>query len=234
MSKKHYCSSCCVKVGAGLRYCPLCGKFVADNNEAIPVETMESFPRVNETYTQMEKWLKLIRSILFLSAIVVTAINLFFKTDPYWFPYVLIGLYSLWRILFYPFKEGKSHLASIPFSGIIISILLIFIDVYGYYFHGTVLGWALGYTVPAVITFTIVVSFVLALSNRQYEQHLTKGIIWLLLASVLFLIGKSLWFNQFESWPIFMSLLSGSVSLVLLFIFKRKRLIKEFNRDFHI
>ena len=234
MSKNHFCSSCGVKVGAGLRYCPLCGKYVAENNDVMPVETIESFPKIDQSYTQVERWLKLIRSIFILCAIVVTAINLFFKTEPYWFPYALIGIFVLWRILFFPFKEGRSHITSIPFSGVVISILLMFIDIYGNYFHGTTLGWALGYTVPAVITFTTVVSFVIALSYRKYEQHLTKGIMWLLFASILFLISKIIWFNQFASWPVFMSLLSGFITLVLLFIFKRKRLIKEFNRDFHI
>lgn len=234
MNKKHYCSSCGVKVSDDLRYCPLCGKYVAETSDASPVETKESFPKIDQSYTQVEKWLKFVRAILVLCAFVVTAINLFFKTDPYWFPYVLIGIFALWRILFYPFKEGKSHIASIPFSGIVISILLIFIDVYGSQFHGTSLGWALGYTVPFVLTFSIVVSFVVAIAYKRYEQHLTKGIIWLLLAGALLLLSKILWFNQFAGWPIFMSLLSGAVALVLLFIFKRKRLVKEFNRDFHI
>ena len=234
MNKKHYCSSCGVKVGAGLRFCPLCGKFVAESSDASPIESFESFPKVDQSYTQVERWIKLIRAILALCGVVATTINLFFKTDPYWFPYVLIGIFVVWRILFYPFKEGRSHIASIPFSGIIISILLMFIDIYGYCFHGTTLGWALGYTVPAVLTFAILVSFVLAISHRKFEQHLTKGVIWLLLASILFLIGKLIWFNNLATWPVFMSLLSGVVALVLLFIFKRKRLIKEFNRDFHI
>ena len=234
MNKKHYCSSCDVGVSADLRYCPLCGKFVAEDADAKPVETSVSFPLVDQSYMQVEKWLKIVRAVLLLCACVVIFVNLFFKTDPYWFPYVLIGLYSLWRIVFYPFKEGKSHIESIPFSGIVISIMLIFIDIYGSEFHGTTLGWALAYTVPSVLTLSIVVSFIVAISYKRYEEHLTKGIFWLLLASVLFLISKVVWFDEFPNWPIFMSLLSGFVSLFLLFIFKRKRLIKELNRDFHI
>ena len=234
MNKKHFCSSCEVSVSEDLRYCPLCGKYVAQTTEDKPKITNVSFPAVDQAYTQVEKWLKLVRAILVLCAIVSVSVNLFFETNPYWFPYVLIGLFTIWRIVFYPFKEGKSHIAGIPFSGIVISLLLLFIDIYGYKFHSTTLGWALGYTVPAVLTLSIVVTFIVAISYKKYEERLTKGIVWLMFSSILFLIGKLLWFNKFPNWPIFMSLLSGFIALCLLFIFKRKRLIKELNRDFHI
>lgn len=228
------CNNCNVKVSEDLRYCPLCGKFVASDKNAEPKETNSSFPRVDQRFRVVERWLKLVKSLLWLVGIIVVAINLFFSTSPYWFPYVLIGLFALWRILFYPFKEGKSHVGSIPMSGIVVAILLVFIDVYDYNFYGFTLGWALCYGVPAVFTGTTIISFILAITNRNFEESLTKGIVAIFIVEILFLLCKLCWFNQFRNWPIFMSLLSSFVALFLLFLFKKKRLVKEMNRNFHI
>jgi len=230
----NHCPNCNVDVSADLRYCPLCGKFVAKNKDARPVETIVSYPKVDQSYTLVERWLKLVRSILILIAIISVAVDMFFKTETFWFPYVLVGLFALWRILFYPFKEGKSHVSSIPMSGIVVAVLLIFIDVYDYNFHGAALGWALCYSAPAVFTATTIVAFILAITNRNFEESLTKGILVISLVDIIFLISKLLWFNQFLNWPIFMSLLASFVALFLLFVFKKKRLVKELNRDFHI
>lgn len=228
------CSSCNVEVSADLRYCPLCGKYVAKNKDESLQETSVSFPKVNKNFTVVERWLKIVKAFLVLAGIVSVATNLFFTTKPYWFPYVVVGLFALWRILFYPFKEGKDHIGTIPMSGIIVAVLLIFIDVYDYYFHGTALGWALSYGTPAVFTGTTLVAFILALTNRNFEEVLTKGIVKITIVDILFLISKLIWFNQFKNWAIFMSLLASFVALFLLFLFKRKRLVKEINRNFHI
>ena len=79
-----------------------------------------------------------------------------------------------------------------------------------------------------------IIAFILAITNHKFEESLSKGLIILGILEVVFLISKLLWFNKFESWPIFMSLLASFISLFLLFVFKKKRLIKEFNRSFHI
>lgn len=232
MSKQ--CKDCGVFVAGELRHCPLCGKFVANAQDAPATESESSYPKVDQSYTSVEKWIKKVRAIIVLLGIISVAIDLFFKTVIYWSPYVLIGLFALWRILFYPFKEGKSHVASIPTSGIIVAVLLIFIDVYNYLTQGAALGWALCYSAPAVLTGTTIIAFILAITNHKFEESLSKGLIILGILEVVFLISKLLWFNKFESWPIFMSLLASFISLFLLFVFKKKRLIKEFNRSFHI
>lgn len=232
MNKKH-CSHCLVDIADELRYCPLCGKYVAENKDILPAKE-GTYPKVDQSYTIIEKWIKQVRAIMFLLGILSVAINLFFKTEPYWFPYVLVGLFALWRILFYPFKEGKSHISSIPMSGIVVAILLIFLDVYNYCFNGSSLGWALCYAVPAVLTGTTALAFVLALSNRKFEDVLARGMVGIAITNIIFFISKLLWFDQFRNWPIFMSLLASFTFLFLLFMFKRKRLVKEFNRNFHI
>lgn len=229
MNKDHYCDMCNISVHNSLSYCPLCGRKVGEGKKEDA-----SYPQVDFSYTLIEKWIKIVGALLLLLSILSVVVNLFFRTNPFWFPYVIVGIFSLWRVLFYPFKEGKSHLNSIPASGIMIAILLIFIDVYDYKFIGSELGWALCYSAPAVLTLTTIVSFILAINMRKVEESLTKGIVGIGVVNLLFLLSKILWFNQFKNWPIFMSILASFVALFLLFLFKRKRLIKELNRSFHI
>ena len=40
------CPNCKVRVSEDLRFCPLCGKFVANNKEDHPVQMGNSFPNV--------------------------------------------------------------------------------------------------------------------------------------------------------------------------------------------
>lgn len=234
MNNNNFCPSCGVKVSQSLRYCPLCGKYVAQENDKPCNQEKATYPKVDQSYTLIEKWIKKVRAMLVLVGAITVAVNLFFKTKPYWFPYVLVGLFALWRILFHPFKEGKSHVSSLPMSGIVLALLLIFIDVYNYYFTGATLGWGLMIGASAVLSATAVVSFVVALTNHKFEESLTKGIVLLTLVNLGHLLAKLIWFNSFKNWPIFMGLMTCFVALCLLFIFKRKRLVKELNRSFHI
>lgn len=231
---KNYCDSCKVNVSEGLRFCPLCGKFVGENEKIEAKVTKHSFPSVDMSYIYIVKWVKIVKSVFVLIAILSVLINLFFKTKVFWFPYVLVGLLAIWRMFFYPFKEGKNHLASLSKTGIIISIILIFIDVYNYYSFGLRLGWALCYATPATLTFTCVLSFILAIIKRNYEEELARGILTVVLVGLMFLLCKIIWFNNFASWPIFMCLVSAFTLLFLLFLIKRKKLVKELNRNFHL
>lgn len=230
----NFCEKCGVKVESSLRFCPLCGKFVAGDEKSNITTTKNSFPLVDMSYIYIVKWIKVVRSVLQLIAILSVVVNLFFKTPLLWFPYVLVGLFALWRVCFYPFKEGKSHLASIPKTGLILAVLLIFIDVYNANFLSTKLGWALCYAVPAVFLLTALVCFILTIIKTNYEEELVRGMILIEITSILFFICKLIWFNKLSGWPIFMSIVGTTTLICILFIIKRKKLVKEINRNFHI
>ena len=231
---KNFCDKCGVSVESSLRFCPLCGKFVAEKETTTLSETKNTYPNVDMSYIYIVKWIKVVRSALLLVAILATVINLFFKTEVFWFPYILAALFALWRVCFYPFKEGKSHLASIPKTGLILGALIIFIDVYNASFLHTKLGWALCYAAPAVFLVTSVVSFILAIVKTSYEEELARGMILIDFVSILFFVWRLIWFDDLGGWPIFMSIVGTTTLICVLFIIKRKRLVKEFNRNFHI
>jgi hypothetical protein len=221
-------------VAEDLRFCPLCGKFVAKDEKEEKKELYDSYPCVDMSYIYIVKWIKIVKAVLIFVGILSVLINLIFKTPVLWFPYVIAGLIAIWRVCFYPFKEGKSHISCLPTTGIIIALLLIFIDVYDYNFLHTRLGWALSIAVPAVFGLTSVVSLIIAMANKELGQDLTKGIFIIGAINIIFFICKLIWFNQFFNWPIFMSLLVVVTCLFLLFLIKKKRLVKELNRNYHL
>lgn len=234
MHKRNYCADCKASISEDLKYCPLCGKFVLSEDDDSVQENERSFPVVDTSYIAVVRWVKTVRSALVLAGLLAIFVNLLFRTPVFWFPYVLAGLFSLWRVAFYPFKEGKSHLKSLPATGIIISFLLVFIDVYNYYYLNTTLGWALSYALPSVLTLTIIVTFILALCMPSEEENLIKGMFNVGLVGILFFISKLIWFNECKSWPIFMFFISAFTALFVLFIAKKRRLRDKLNQNFHI
>ena len=83
----NYCSSCKVNVSKELRHCPLCGKFVGNTKDETSNKEESSYPKVDMRFIAVERWIKLVRSILVLFGIVSVAVNIFFKSGAYWFPY---------------------------------------------------------------------------------------------------------------------------------------------------
>lgn len=232
--RNHFCDHCKVSVSDDLRYCPLCGKYVLKDEKSIAQEGINSYPIYDLSYIYRAKWLKIVRDILIFVAALVTFINILFKTDVFWFPYVLAGLVTLWLVLFYPFKEGQNHIKRIPVSGLIIALLLVFFDVYDHIFLKTTLGWALFFAGPSVLTATAVLSLILALSTSKYDTQLIRGILYLVIISIIIFVLRVFIFKGHEIWPIFMFLVSASASLFILLVAKKRRMVKEINRNFHI
>ena len=232
--REHFCEHCKVSISADLKYCPLCGKFVLKDEHGVANEGGNSYPIYDLSYIYRAKWLKIVKDILWFIAILSVFINVFYKTPVYWFPYVLAGLFVAWTVIFFPFKEGQNHIKRIPLSGLIIALFLIFIDIYDHVFVGTALGWAITFASPAVISGTVIISLILALSTSVYDVQLIRGIVYLEIISVIVFVLRLFFLKNFAFWPAFMMICASSISLFILFMAKKRRMVKEINRNFHI
>lgn len=232
--REHFCQHCRVDVAEDLKYCPLCGKFVLKDEHDEAVEGGNSYPIYDLSYIYRAKWLKVVKDVLWFSAFLVVLINLLFDTAVYWFPYVLAGLFAFWKVVFLPFKEGENHIRRIPVSGLIIALLLMFIDIYDHICWGTALGWAIVFASPAVLTATTIMSLILSISTSKYDVQLIRGIVYLVIISVIVFVLRLFIFRSFAIWPTFMFLVSASASLFILLVSKKRRMVKEINRNFHI
>ena len=234
MIKSNHCANCNLEVAEDLAYCPLCGKHMFKGNTPESKETPNSYPRYDFLYIYRRKWLKQLGLCLLFAGILCIGINLMYKTEPFWFPYALIFLYALWKIVFMPFKEGQNHIKRLPASGLIIAISLILIDLYNHCALGLPLGWAIVFAGPSVLTLTIVLSFIIALATPKYDTQVIKGMIYVSIVNVVFFALRFFVLKGMYIWPNFMALMASVISLFILFVFKRKRLVKEVNRNFHI
>ena len=232
--ESNYCSNCKVNVSADLKYCPLCGKFVLSKEGEKPKELQSSFPKYDLTYIYKEKWLKLVSHILFLLALISVAVNYVFVTDPMWFPYALIGLGLVYMTAFYPLKEDRNHVVCLPTIGTSIALGLIILDIYDHVALGVSFGWAAFVVAPCVLMATMVISCILSLCLYRSSGGLLKGMLGLLLIAIVFFVLKVTLFEDYVNWPIWFNLFSSIICVITPILFKRRKMGKEFNKNFHI
>lgn len=232
--REHFCEHCNVTIAEDLRYCPLCGKFVRSDEKATSTEGANSYPIYDLSYIYRAKWLKIVRASFWFIAGLIAFINLVFKPNFLWFPYALAGIFVLWKIVFLPFKEGENHIKRLPVSGIILALFLIFIDIYDHLLVGTPIGWATIYSAPAVGSLVVIVSLILSLCNLNYQSQLVRGIVYMVVISTLVFALNLFVFKESVIWPSFMFFVSSSASLFILVVSKRRRIVKEINKSFHI
>ena len=234
MRSTNYCEHCKVEVSSDLKYCPLCGKFVLNKEDGQVEENGNSYPIYDFSYIYRAKWLKVVKYAIICISLICILTNLLFSPKVYWFPYVVIGLYCIWKCIFFPYKEGQNHIRRIPVSGIIIAVSLILLDVYDHIVFKTLLGWAVVFAGPSVLTATTVLSLILSLATPKYDIQLIRGIVYLEIISAIWFIVGLFFTKHYTIWPIFMFFVATSVSLFILFLTKKKRMLKEINRNFHI
>ena len=232
--ENNYCTNCKVWVSADLKYCPLCGKFVLKSEEDKPMEQINSFPRYDFTYIYKQKWLKLVNRILFLLALISVAVNFVFLTKPMWFPYAWVGLLLLYITVFYPFKDDRNHVTCLPKMGVWIAFCLMFLDVYDYLCLGTTFGWAVFVVSPCVLMATMIVSCILSLCLYKSSGGIFKGMFGLLLLAIILFVLKVTIFEDYVNWPIWLNLFASVIAFFVPILFKRKKMSREFNKNFHI
>ena len=99
MQETKICQSCGVTVAEDLSNCPLCGKFVGDEQTKVQ-KTKYSYPDYAfKEIVQKNRWVKIVRSFCILASVICLLVNLIFTTSPYWFPYAIAGI-SVFYIIY--------------------------------------------------------------------------------------------------------------------------------------
>ena len=234
MEQDRICESCKVSLSGDLSNCPLCGKHISPKLKKAEVNN-KSYPLYSLKFVQTARWYNIIRALFWLAALISVLTNLYFKTSPYWFPYVLAGLVLVFHAFIEPIKSRvSSYIKNLIIISILVAIFLIFVDAYNYYSFGTPFYWALGYAAPFVMIAGVVATTIISLSSKLYEGDLLRGVSFIAIFSVVYFLVVSLAFKSVVAWPslTFMCVSIGAV--FILQIFKRNKLIKELSREFHI
>lgn len=234
MERDRICESCKVELSSDLSNCPLCGKHISQNLPKAEVNK-KSYPVYSLKFVQTARWYNMIRALFWLSAAICIVTNLYFKTTPYWFPYVLAGLVLIFHAFIEPIKSNvSSYIKNLIVMSILVSIFLIFVDAYDYYTLKTPFGWSLGIVAPCVMLAGVIATTIISLCSKIYEAELLKSITLIAILSIIYFVIKIVWFKNLATWPSLVLMCVSVGSVVILEIVKRNKLIKELTKEFHI
>lgn len=234
MVQDRICENCKVELSSDLSNCPLCGKHISQNLPKAKVNK-RSFPIYSLKFVQTARWYNMIRAFFWLAAIICVVTNLYFKTTPYWFPYVLAGLVLLFHAFIEPIKSRvSSYIKNLIVICVLVAIFLIFVDAYNYYTLSTTFGWSLGLVAPCVMLAGVIATTLISLTSKIYEGELLRGITLIAIISIVYFIVKIVWFKNLATWPSLVLMCVSVGAVVLLEVVKRNKLIKELSKEFHI
>ncbi len=232
MQQDRKCSACNAFVSSDLSNCPLCGKYIADGKDCH--ENNKSYPVYNFKHIDSIKWHTAIRISFWLIALICTIVNIAFKTEPYWFAYVLAALVLIFHVFIEPIKASlKNYLKNLTIVSVIVSLFVVFIDVYNHLNLKTSFGWSIEYCVPAILMASVLVETILCFCLKRYENNLLRSVTFIAVLSVIYFVVM-LVLNKYS---ILLSLIFMLVSLTftaILRIFKRNKLARELAKEFHI
>jgi len=234
MGQDRVCENCGVELSSDLSNCPLCGKYLNKSLEKSK-KNNRSYPLYDLKFVETARWYNIIRVFFWIIGIVCVIVNLMFKTQPYWFAYVLAALVMIFHVFISTIKESvKNYIKNLTIMSILVSIFLIFIDVYNNITLNATFGWSIAYVSPFVMSAGVIASTVICLSSRIYETELLRNISFIAFLSIIYFIVKIACFKDLATWPslVFMCISVGLV--IVLELFKRNKLVKELIKEFHL
>lgn len=233
MEQDRKCLNCQVFVSSDLSNCPLCGKHI-ESSEAARVNR-KSYPMYELGYIDTIKWYNITRGFFWIIGIVCFVINLLFKTEPYWFPYVLAALVMIFHVFIEPIKVSVgSYIKNLTVMSVLVAMFLIFIDAYNHFSFKINFGWALGYSAPFVMLAGVIASVIICFCCKRYEVELIKSVTFIAVFSIIYFLVKLIFFKDVVTWPSLVLMCVAVSFVIILELFKRHKLIKELSKEFHI
>ena len=216
------CNKCKVEIIGTHEFCPLCKNLIETKKQSGDI-----FPNIPTIY---ERYKRLITRMIFLSfgtAITTIIIN-HLTTEFMWSWFVVLGLFSFWIILISAMKTRKNKIRSIFTLTLIITCLVIIWDyITGWH------KWSIEFVLPALFTFQIVASALLALVIN------IKVMDWLFYIFLEIIIGFSplLFISRGDmniKFPSYICVVLSALSLGVMIIFGSKALIEELKKRLHV
>ena len=229
------CNRCGVFVAEDLSNCPLCGKFVGDEDKKTE-KTKYSYPDYSfKEIVQKNRWVKIVRTLCGLVAFICLIVNLIFTTTPCSFPYALMGIFTFYIIFISPFKGDMARFVkNIKWTSVFIAAFFIFIDAYNHFTINTMFGWGYAIVVPCVLTAITITTAIICFCSKSNEMELLADCLALFVFSIIYFLVKIFAFPDLSTWPSLMYLCVAGGWFVVLEIFKSKKFWKETLKKYHI
>lgn len=149
------CAACAVNIANGLKYCPLCGKFISNEIAENPV----AYGKVDATYVKRLVFIDACRGASVAGALVCFFINLFtgivggagITWDKLWSLYVIAGILLFNFAVLLPIDRASFLWREIFIVYFSLSAFLIFIDFYSGMNIPGVRGWSIQWMLPCTL-----------------------------------------------------------------------------------
>ena len=223
------CPHCNVNVGGNLEKCPLCQNLLTGQGEK------DYWPKV-QFNTKRHKAFKIVLFAVIATCIINLALDYLFINieHPSWSPIVVAFLLVSGWITESVIKKHYNLLKTMFVSMIAICILC---QISEFYIHLSwdvpYLGITPGYIIPILCSANIVANFVLSFIDKQFTDH---SLIYMFLN---ILVGVVPWVALLfhdglppMTWSI--CLVINTLAFAALFVFKKKPVIEEFKKRFHM
>ncbi|MBQ7579198.1 MAG: hypothetical protein IJT25_01560 [Clostridia bacterium] len=228
-----FCKNCKLSVSEDLANCPLCGKYLLEENDEVH-ETKFSFPVYDGAIASKEKLLKTVRNLMLIAGLICIIVNLIFTTSPYWFFYPVVSLFCVYMGIIHPFRRNRDFIIRMQFSCFYIMALLIFIDAYTSICFNKSFGWGYALAAPLVYTFVSIVAFILSCTKYKFNMVLAKQSIYVAVLSIIYFAIKVTLFSNLILWPSLVFLCVACGNFILLMFIRAKGVKQEMEKEWHI
>ncbi len=221
MSK--FCPHCKVELIDDSANCVLCGK--ATEGE---IGDKKYYPKYRPVTEKRDSIISTLEKILFVGLILCVIVDLFNTKSVSWSLYVLIGVFLSYVMIFRNIKRKQNISQVLICLTFWLSLLIIFIEL-----HTKSFGWGLQFTIPFMwLGFTLLAG-ILTLSKGYVDFEMFKPVILVFVLVVIsFIVLCAIGSNVL--WPTMVAGLVSLAEILLMFLFRFKRSIRSFKKDFGI
>lgn len=217
------CENCNIKVDSQSNNCPLCGKYI-ENNDKRDL----SYPNIEEIKHRIKiKSLKMFLFISIVSTITIFIINMLTPHKYMWGITPIAGVWLALLVFGIPITKKKITPSMIILDNIAISIFLIIVDInLGYS------GWAMSYVVPFILCGSALIVTIIVMYTKMTWKEFYLFQMAIVVICFIPIIARA--YFDFVFWPSIISAAYGLVTILAMIIFGDKKLKYEIKKRFHV
>ena len=219
-----HCDKCDTHIADNINNCPLCGKNLAQNQE----QSFCCYPDNKIWHDKRNLFINILLFIALIGTVLCCAIDLFFNHTLTYSIYTISGCALFVLDIYFPIKKHWSFSTVSTIVGISIGVYVLFIELYTNTF-----GWGVNYVIPFFILFMSCYSTIIIFIRNYYKgfEFVLPLIIFTVLATITFAVSYIL---NLVIWPSFSVFLASVTLLIIVLVFKHKKVKQELEKSFFV
>ena len=222
----HYCDKCNVEIADNISHCPLCGRNILQENEKIDKESFVSFPDNKIWIDKRNNLMNLLFWAVIIGTIISIVVNLIVEHQVSFGWYVLTGSVFVMVNVVLPIKNKWSFSAISTVFGVTTCLYMLFIELYTHTF-----GWGLIYVIPLFLLFMTLYATTIMFFRNYYKgfEFVVSLLVFAVFSTAIFIFNYA---KGYTFWPSLASSLTSITCFVAFFIFRRRRVKRQFQKKF--